>query len=222
MRAALTQARCHRSARRRHHDPRGDRLGGRAPLHPRSSYRPSIVGATPRGRYSVAEPKNPRRSTLCGPKNSRCEHPGRAASALGGWLNQSRSTMRHDRHARARMAEIFALALAPAPAPATWKALDHSPTIKPCTSPLQTAASSTQQQQPATWSPELERTSAPPCSSFIAAQHTSGRQLDRNEDPELHSCECKGSGEHLWVSRAPLAQSASLRQRQVGRASRRR
>ena len=172
MRAALILARYHRLAHRRHHDPRGDRAAGRAPLHPRSSNRPSIVGAPPRGRVSVAEPKIPRRSTLCG-QDSRCDHAGRAAAALDGGPNQARSTTRRERHARARTAEFFALALAPAPTPATLKALDHSPITKPCTSHLQTAASSAQQQQPAR-STRLERTSAPPCCSFVAAPRTSG------------------------------------------------
>ena len=79
-----------------------------------------------------------------------------------------------------------------------------------------------QQQQPATRTTKLERTSAPPISSFNAAHRASGWQHEGNEAPELHSCECRGSGEHLWVSRTRLAQRASLQQRQVGRASRRR
>ena len=169
----------------------------------------------------MAEPKTPRRTTLCGPY-SRCEHASRAAAALDGAPNQSRSTMPHERRARAHTAEFFAPALAPAPGPTTLKALDHSPDTKSCTSHLQTAATSTHQQQPATRSTKLERTSAPPISSFNAGHCPSGRQHERNEGPELHSCECQGSGEHLWVSRAQLAQSASLRQRRMGRASRRR
>ena len=221
MSSALTQARCRRSARCRHHDPRGDWARGRAPLHPRSSNRLSVAGATPHGWLSVAEPKIPRRSTLCGP-NSRCDHAGRAAAALDSAPNQSRSTARCERRERACAAEFFALAFVPAPVPTTLKALDHSLGTKPCTSHLQTAAASTQQQQRATWSTKLERTSAPPFSSFNAAQRTSDWQPDRNEGLELHSCECQESGEHLWVSRARLARSASLRQRRVGRASRRR
>ena len=216
MRAALTQAPYHRSARRSHHDQRADRAHGRAPLHPRSSNRPSnrpsIVGASPQDRTSVAEPKISRRSTLCGP-HRRCEHASRAVAALDGVPNQSRSTTRRERRARARTAECFAPALAPAPGPATLKARDHRPITKSRTSHLQTAAASAQQLQPAMRSKELERTSAPPFSSFNAAQRTSGWQHDRNEGPALHSCECKGSGEHLWVSRARLAQRASLRQR---------
>ena len=208
MRAALTPARYHRSARRRHHDPRGDWAGGRAPLPPCSSNQPSIAGATPQGRASVAEPKTPCRTTPCGP-DSRCEHASRAAAALDGAPNQSGSTMRRERRARARTAEFFAPALAPAPGPATWKAWDHRPGTKPCTSHLQTAAASAQQQQTATRSTRLEQNSAPPFSSLNVAQSTSGWQLDRNEGPELLSCESKGSGEHLWVSRARLAQRAS-------------
>jgi len=84
------------------------------------------------------------------------------------------------------------------------------------------SADSSCKHQPTTRSTKLERTSAPPFSSFNAAQRTSGWQPDRNDGPELQSCECQRSGEHLWVSRARLAQSASLRQRRVGRASRRR
>ena len=168
----------------------------------------------------MAEPKITRRSTLCGP-NSRCDHAGTAAAALDSAPNQARSTTRRERRARARTAEFFALALAPAPGPTTLKALDHSPDTKTGTSQLQTAAASTQQQQPAMRSTKLERTSAPPISSCNAAHRASGWQHERNEGPELRSCECKGSGEHLWVSRTWLAQRASLQQRQVGRASRR-
>ena len=134
----------------------------------------------------MAEPKITRRSTLCGP-NSRCDHAGTAAAALDSAPNQARSTTRRERRARARTAEFFALALAPAPGPTTLKALDHSPDTKTGTSQLQTAAASTQQQQPAMRSTKLERTSAPPISSCNAAHRASGWQHERNEGPELRS-----------------------------------
>ena len=116
----------------------------------------------------MTEPKIPRRPALCG-LDSRCEHASRGAAALDGAPNQSRSTMRHERRARARTAEFFEPALAPAPGLATLKALDHSQDTKSCISHLQTAAASTHQQQPTTRSTQLELTSAPSFSSFNAA-----------------------------------------------------
>ena len=46
-------------------------------------------------------------------------------------------------------------------------------------------------------STKLERTSAPPFSSFKAAQRASGWEYDRNEGPELHSCEDDATREHM-------------------------
>ena len=202
MRAALTQARSHRSARRRHHDPRGDRARDRAPLHPRSSNRLSVAGATPRGRPSVAEPKITRRSTLCGP-NSRCDHAGRAAAALNGAPNQARSTTRRERRARARTAELFALALAPAPRPTTLKALDHSPDTKTCTSQLQTAAASTSSSSlprgPRSWSGPRRRQSArstPPIARAVGS--TKGMKppssIPANAEGQASTCGSAGHG----------------------------